>query len=186
LAAFDSHARFDDQVFGNHWSSRSGVSSSPRATAPLPERRGQLRTLRAIKVDPATVQILKLPATVNPGVRSKADPVRRNGQAGHQNGFSDHFPITIRVTRGRLGRHGESGPSPARRSCSPGTHQTPVGHRWTNAIVFSSFYFRPPTLAPGVRHHSRKRTASRACSGVNWNHGDHQKRHHKRHHKHQA
>ena len=66
----------------------------------MPERRSakNIATGAAIKVDPATVQILKLPAMVNPGVHSKADPVRRNGQAGHQNGFSDHFPITIRVT----------------------------------------------------------------------------------------
>ena len=51
-----------------------------------------------IKVDPSTVQIFRLPAMVNPGVYSKPIPFGGMGKPVNQIGFSDHFPITIRVT----------------------------------------------------------------------------------------
>jgi hypothetical protein len=51
-----------------------------------------------IKADPATVQILKPPAMVNPGVYSKPIPFGGMGKPVNQNGFTDHFPITITVT----------------------------------------------------------------------------------------
>jgi hypothetical protein len=51
-----------------------------------------------IKGDPATVQILKLPAMANPSVYPKPIPFGRMGKPVNQNGFSDHFPITMTVT----------------------------------------------------------------------------------------
>jgi hypothetical protein len=51
-----------------------------------------------IKINPATVQILKPPAMVNPGVYPKPIPFGGMADPVNQNGFSDHFPITIRVT----------------------------------------------------------------------------------------
>jgi hypothetical protein len=52
----------------------------------------------AIKIDPATVQILKPPAMINPGVYPKPIPFGGMGKPINQNGFSDHFPITVTVT----------------------------------------------------------------------------------------
>jgi hypothetical protein len=51
-----------------------------------------------IKVDPAAVQILKPPAMVNPGVYPKPIPFGGMGNPVNPNGFSDHFPITMRIT----------------------------------------------------------------------------------------
>jgi hypothetical protein len=51
-----------------------------------------------IKLNPATVQILKQVAMVNPGIYPKPIPFGGMGKPVNQNGFSDHFPITIRVT----------------------------------------------------------------------------------------
>jgi Endonuclease/Exonuclease/phosphatase family len=51
-----------------------------------------------IKLNPATVQILKPPAMVNPGIYPKPIPFGGMADPVNQNGFSDHFPITIRVT----------------------------------------------------------------------------------------
>jgi len=51
-----------------------------------------------IKADPATVQILKPPAMVSPGVYKKPIPFGGMGAQVNQNGFSDHFPITMMVT----------------------------------------------------------------------------------------
>ena len=51
-----------------------------------------------IKADPATVQILKPPAMVSPGVYKKPIPFGGMGAQVNQNGFSDHFPITVMVT----------------------------------------------------------------------------------------
>jgi hypothetical protein len=51
-----------------------------------------------IKVDPATVQIFKLPAMVNTGFYPKPVPFGGMGKPVNQNVFSDHFPITMRVT----------------------------------------------------------------------------------------
>jgi hypothetical protein len=51
-----------------------------------------------IKVDPAAVQILKLPAMVSTGVNPKPVPFGGMGKPVNQNGFSDHFPITMTVT----------------------------------------------------------------------------------------
>jgi hypothetical protein len=48
-----------------------------------------------IKADPATVQILKPPAMVAPGVYPKPIPFGGMGKPVNQNGFSDHFPITM-------------------------------------------------------------------------------------------
>jgi hypothetical protein len=47
----------------------------------------------AIRVDPTTSQILKLPAMINPGVNSKPIPFGGMGKPVNQNGFSDHCPI---------------------------------------------------------------------------------------------
>jgi hypothetical protein len=73
---------FDNQpkMLGRPWSTRTW----PLTTLP-------------IRADPATVQILKLPAMVSPGVYSKQIPAEWPSRL-NQNGFSDHFPITIRVT----------------------------------------------------------------------------------------
>jgi Endonuclease/Exonuclease/phosphatase family len=51
-----------------------------------------------IKVEPATVQILKPPAMVAPGAYPKPIPFGGMGDPVNQNGFSDHFPITMTVT----------------------------------------------------------------------------------------
>jgi hypothetical protein len=51
-----------------------------------------------IKVDPQTAQIFKLPTMINPGVYPKPIPFGGMGKPVNQNGFSDHFPITIRGT----------------------------------------------------------------------------------------
>jgi hypothetical protein len=51
-----------------------------------------------IKVDPTTVQILKPPAMVNPGAYPKPIPFGGMGKPLNQNGFSDHFPVTMTVT----------------------------------------------------------------------------------------
>lgn len=51
-----------------------------------------------IKVNPATVQTFRVPAMVNPGVYPKPIPFGRMGKPVNQNGFSDHFPITMTVT----------------------------------------------------------------------------------------
>jgi hypothetical protein len=52
----------------------------------------------SIKADPATVQVFKLPAMVNPGIYPKPIPFGGMGKPVSQNGFSDHFPITMTVT----------------------------------------------------------------------------------------
>jgi hypothetical protein len=46
---------------------------------------------------PATVRIFKPPAMVNPGVYRKPIPFGGMGKPVNQNGFSDHFPITMAV-----------------------------------------------------------------------------------------
>ena len=51
-----------------------------------------------IKADPATAQILKPPAMVTPGDYPKPIPFGGMGKPVNQNGFSDHFPITMTVT----------------------------------------------------------------------------------------
>jgi hypothetical protein len=47
---------------------------------------------------PGTVQILKPPAMINPGVYTKPIPFGGVGKPVNQNEFSDHFPITMTVT----------------------------------------------------------------------------------------
>jgi hypothetical protein len=51
-----------------------------------------------IKVDPATAPILKPPAMVTPGVYPKPIPLSGMGKPVNQNGFSDHFQITLTIT----------------------------------------------------------------------------------------
>ena len=51
-----------------------------------------------IKIDAATVQISRLPATVNPGAYSKPIPFDGMRKPANHNGFSDRFPITMTVT----------------------------------------------------------------------------------------
>jgi hypothetical protein len=51
-----------------------------------------------IKGNPGTAQILKPPAMVNPGVYPKPIPFGGMGKPVNQNGYSDHFPITMTVT----------------------------------------------------------------------------------------
>ncbi|ETT24124.1 hypothetical protein RAJCM14343_1484 [Rhodococcus aetherivorans] len=51
-----------------------------------------------MKADPASVQILKLPATIHPGTYRKPRPFGGMGKPIDRNGFSDHFPITMTVT----------------------------------------------------------------------------------------
>jgi hypothetical protein len=68
-------------MLGRSWSTRTW----PLTTLP-------------VRADPATVHILKLRAMVSPGVYSKPIPLGGVGKPVNQNGFSDHFPITIRVT----------------------------------------------------------------------------------------
>jgi hypothetical protein len=50
-----------------------------------------------IKVNPGTAQILKPPAMVDPGLYPKPIPCGGMGDPVNQNGFSDHFPITMTV-----------------------------------------------------------------------------------------
>jgi Endonuclease/Exonuclease/phosphatase family len=50
-----------------------------------------------IKVNPGTAQILKPPAMVDPGLYPKPIPYGGMGDPVNQNGFSDHFPITMTV-----------------------------------------------------------------------------------------
>jgi hypothetical protein len=51
-----------------------------------------------IKVDPAIVPIFRLPAMANSGVYPKPMPFGGMGKPVNQNGFSDHFATTIRIT----------------------------------------------------------------------------------------
>jgi hypothetical protein len=51
-----------------------------------------------IKVNPGTAQILKPPAMVDPGLYPKPIAFGGMGKPVNQNGFSDHFPITMTVT----------------------------------------------------------------------------------------
>jgi predicted extracellular nuclease len=51
-----------------------------------------------IKADAGTAQILKPPAMVDPGDYPKPIPYGGMGDPVNQNGFSDHFPITMTVT----------------------------------------------------------------------------------------
>jgi len=51
-----------------------------------------------IKVNPGTAQILIPPTTVDPGVYPKPIPFGGMGNPVNQNGFSNHFPITMTVT----------------------------------------------------------------------------------------
>jgi hypothetical protein len=51
-----------------------------------------------IKGNPGTAQILKPQAMVNPGIYPKPIPFGGMGKPVNQNGFSDHFPITMTVT----------------------------------------------------------------------------------------
>jgi hypothetical protein len=44
-------------------------------------------------------QIMRLPAMVNLGVYPKPIPFGGMGKPANQNGFSDHFPITMTVTQ---------------------------------------------------------------------------------------
>jgi hypothetical protein len=50
-----------------------------------------------IKADPATVRILKPPAMTSTGVYPKPIPFGGMGDPVNQNGFSDHFPITMTI-----------------------------------------------------------------------------------------
>ena len=52
----------------------------------------------AIKADQATVQIFTTPVMINPGLYPTPMPFRGMGRPINEKGFSDHFPITIRVT----------------------------------------------------------------------------------------
>jgi predicted extracellular nuclease len=51
-----------------------------------------------IRADPTTAQILKPPAMVTTGIYKKPIPFGGMGKPVNQNGFSDHFPITMTVT----------------------------------------------------------------------------------------
>ena len=51
-----------------------------------------------IKVNPGTAQILEPPAMVDPGLYPKPIPLGGMGDPVNQNGFSDHFPITVTAT----------------------------------------------------------------------------------------
>jgi hypothetical protein len=52
----------------------------------------------ALRANPATAQILKHPAMVDAGVYKKPIPFGGMGKPVNQDGFSDHFPITMTVT----------------------------------------------------------------------------------------
>jgi hypothetical protein len=51
-----------------------------------------------IQADLATVQILKPPAMTSTGIYPKPIPFGGMRKPVNQNGFSDHFPITMTVT----------------------------------------------------------------------------------------
>ena len=51
-----------------------------------------------IKANPDTAQILKPPAMIDPGHYPKPIPYGGMRDPVNQNGFSDHFPITMTVT----------------------------------------------------------------------------------------
>jgi predicted extracellular nuclease len=51
-----------------------------------------------IRVDPTTAQVLKIPAMVNSGIYKKPIPFGGMGKPVNENGFSDHFPITVTVS----------------------------------------------------------------------------------------
>ena len=50
-----------------------------------------------LKADPTSVQILKLGGTVDGGAYKKPIPFGGMGKPVNQDGFSDHFPITMTV-----------------------------------------------------------------------------------------
>jgi Endonuclease/Exonuclease/phosphatase family len=52
----------------------------------------------AIKVDPTAVQIFKLPAMTSTCAYQNPIPFGGMGDPVNQNGFSEHFPITMTVT----------------------------------------------------------------------------------------
>lgn len=52
----------------------------------------------AMRVEATTAQILKPPAMVSGGVYPKAKPFGGMGKPVDEDGFSDHFPITVTVT----------------------------------------------------------------------------------------
>jgi endonuclease/exonuclease/phosphatase family metal-dependent hydrolase len=52
----------------------------------------------SIEAHPTTAQILKVPAMVDKGAYPKPIPFGGMGKPVNQNGFSDHFPITMTVT----------------------------------------------------------------------------------------
>ena len=51
-----------------------------------------------IKVNPGRARIFKLQAMVNPAIYKERIPFSGMGKPANQNGFSDHFPITMAVT----------------------------------------------------------------------------------------
>jgi predicted extracellular nuclease len=51
-----------------------------------------------IKADPATAQILKVPPMVDSSVYPKPISFGGMGKPVNQNGFSDHFPVTVMIT----------------------------------------------------------------------------------------
>jgi predicted extracellular nuclease len=51
-----------------------------------------------IKADPSTVQIFRMPAMVSTGLYPKPVPFGGMGKPVNENGFSDHFPVTLTVT----------------------------------------------------------------------------------------
>ena len=51
-----------------------------------------------LRANPSTVQILKPPTMVNAGVYEKPIPFGGMGNPVNEDGFSDHFPITMTVT----------------------------------------------------------------------------------------
>jgi hypothetical protein len=51
-----------------------------------------------LHVNPDTVEVLRLPGTVDPGTYPKPRPFGGMGHDIDQTGFSDHFPIGVRVT----------------------------------------------------------------------------------------
>lgn len=52
----------------------------------------------ALRANPSTAHILKPPAMVDPGTYKKPIPFGGMGKPINQDGFSDHFPITMTVT----------------------------------------------------------------------------------------
>ena len=53
---------------------------------------------RPIQVDPASVRILRFPGTATGGAYSRPRPFGGIGEAADEDGYSDHFPIGVRVT----------------------------------------------------------------------------------------